>query len=246
MLRFLWQPVYVLYAFATFLASVLIAFPVFVLISLRNNKAARRLIWQIIHYWGKSWLFMIGMPVKVRGACPRTERHIIVANHISYMDAIVIFPAISSYFRPLAKKEFIRIPVLGYIYKQVALLVDRSSPHSRSKSMRLMYRTLRHEASILIFPEGTFNETGAPLKAFYDGAFRLAINTQVPILPVLFPDTQDRWHYSGWWKVTPGRNRAVYLEPVPVAGMTMEDLPLLKQRVYHAMEAAMIRLRDNR
>jgi len=246
MLRFLWQPIYVAYALGTFLASVLLAFPVFVLISIGNNKKARKAIWLIIHYWGKGWLWLIGMPLKIQGSPPRAGRYIIVANHISYLDAIVIFPAIPLYFRPLAKKEFARMPVLGYIYKQVALLVDRSSQHSRSKSMRLMYRTLRHEASILIFPEGTFNETGTPLKAFYDGAFRLAINTHVPVLPVLFPDTQDRWHYSGWWKGSPGRNRAVFLEPVPVAGMTMEDLPVLKQHVYEMMEAAMTRLRNGR
>jgi 1-acyl-sn-glycerol-3-phosphate acyltransferase len=244
MLRFLWQPLYFAFAISTFSASVLLAFPFVLLISAGKSKRSRRLIWTIAHWWGKLWLWLIGMPLKITGNYPDKGRYVIVANHISYLDAIAIFPAIPTYFRPLAKKEFARTPLLGYIYKHLALLVDRSSHHSRSKSMRLMYRTLRHEASILIFPEGTFNETGAPLKAFYDGAFRLALNTQVPVLPVLFPDTQDRWHYSGWWKVTPGRNRAVYLDPIPVAGMTLEDLPLLKQRVYEVMEAALIRLRE--
>ena len=70
--------------------------------------------------------------------------------------------------------------------------------------MRLMWRMLKKECSIIIFPEGTFNETEAPLKEFYDGAFRLAINTQTEIWPVLFPDTVDRWHFSHWWKLWPG------------------------------------------
>jgi len=227
----------------TFAVSVLIAFPFFVLISLGNNAAARRTIWTIIHYWAFGWLWISGMPLKRKGKKPPPGRYVIVLNHISYLDAIVIFPALRSYFRPLGKKEMIRIPLMGFIYKQIALLVDRSSRHSRSKSMRLMYRTVRNEADIVIFPEGTFNETGAPLKDFYDGAFRLAINAQTPILPVLLPDTEQRWHYSAWWKTSPGRNRAVYLDPVPVAGLTMDDLPALKEKVHRIMEEELIRVK---
>jgi 1-acyl-sn-glycerol-3-phosphate acyltransferase len=100
-----------------------------------------------------------------------------------------------------------------------------------------MWRSLKHEGDIVIFPEGTFNETGETLKEFYDGAFRLAINTQTPILPVVFPDTVHRWHYSGWWKLWPGRNRAVFLPEVPVEGMGLDQLPQLKATVYAAMEA---------
>ena len=118
-------------------------------------------------------------------------------------------------------------------------MVDRSSHHSRVRSMRLMWRVLKKEADILIFPEGTFNETGKPLKTFYDGAFRLAVTTQTTILPVIFPDTEDRWHYSAWWKMWPGRNRAIYLEPIKVNGMTDTQIPELKERVYRVMEAAL-------
>ena len=115
-------------------------------------------------------------------------------------------------------------------------MVDRSNAHSRAVSMRQLGNVLTNECSILIFPEGTFNETSRPLKDFYDGAFRLAITTQTPIFPILFPDTIKRWHYSAWWKLWPGRNRAVYLQPVDVTGMTIEDLPSLKSKVHSIME----------
>lgn len=233
-----------IYMLLTFTASVLIAFPFFVLISAWNNAAARKTIWTIIHYWAMGWLWISGMPLKRAGEKPPPGRYVIVLNHISYLDAIVIFPALRNYFRPLGKKEMSRIPLMGFIYKQIALLVDRSSRHSRTKSMRLMYRTLRNEADIVIFPEGTFNETGAPLKDFYDGAFRLAINAQTPILPVLLPDTEQRWHYSAWWKTSPGRNRAVYLAPVPTEGLTMNDLPELKEKVYRVMKKALVHLKQ--
>jgi 1-acyl-sn-glycerol-3-phosphate acyltransferase len=243
-MRKLVQPIYTVWALSTFVLSVLLAFPVFVLIAVGNGPKSRRAIWRIIRVWARFWLWLIGMPVRRSGPRPPEGRYVVIANHISYIDAVVIFPAIPGYFRPLGKKEFSRIPVIGFIYKQIVLMVDRSSQHSRGKSMRLMWRALRHECSIVIFPEGTFNETTAPLKEFYDGAFRLAINAQTPLLPILLPDTVTRWHYSGWWKLWPGRNRVVYLDPVPTDSLKQEDLPALKERVYKLMEAKLVELAD--
>ncbi len=232
MLRTLLQPFYTAFVAITFLVSIVVAFPVFALISLGNNIGARKLIHKLIRLWATGWLWLIGMPVKVSGNLP-DGKFIIVANHISYMDTLVIFPAVSAYFRPLGKKEISKLPIIGFIYKQVVILVDRSSQVSRAISMRLMWRVLRKEANILIFPEGTFNETDAPLKSFYDGAFRLSVNTGVPIVPLILPDTVHRWHYSGWWKLWPGKNRAIFLPAVTPQG---KDLPTLKGEVYRDME----------
>ena len=236
MLRKLLQPFYTAYVAITFLVSILTAFPFFLLISLGNNTTSRKMIYYIIRYWSQWWLWIIGMPAKGRGRRPSDERYIYVANHISYLDVLVLFPAIPGYFRPLGKKEISKIPVVGFIYKQIVIMVDRSDLHSRARSLRLLWRVLHKEGNIIIFPEGTFNETGDKLKFFYDGAFRLAINTQTKILPMVFPDTVYRWHYSGWWKFWPGINRYIYLDPIDVAGMTMTDLPVLKERVFRAME----------
>ncbi len=234
------QPFYTIYVLLTFLISLIVAFPFFLLIGSRNHATARETIWYIVHYWAIGWLFIIGMPLRISGPKPPNDKYVVVANHISYLDTIVIYAAIRRYFRTLAKKEMAHIPVFGFVYKQLAILVDRTNAHSRSKSMRLMWRVLKHECNIAIFPEGTFNETGTPLKSFYDGAFRLAITTHTPILPVIFPDTVHRWHYSAWWKIWPGRNRAVYLPPVEVEGLTMADLPMVRQKVYKLMEVALL------
>jgi 1-acyl-sn-glycerol-3-phosphate acyltransferase len=241
MFRKILQPFYTAFVLITFVVSVLVFFPVFVVIGINNNSNARKTIYRIIRFWCTGWLQLIGMPVRLTGKLPPDRRYIIVANHISYLDTLVIFAAIPGYFRALGKKEISRIPVLGFIYKQVVIMVDRNDVHSRARSMRLLWRVLHHEGHIIIFPEGTFNETGNPLKAFYDGAFRLAIKTQTPIFPIIFPDTADRWHYSAWWKLWPGRNRAVYLEPIDVSGFTIENLPALKQNIYTIMEAALVK-----
>lgn len=236
----IFQPFYSAWVIITYLVCLLGAFPVIFIIGLWDKPQARRIIWNIVHYWAKGWLVITGMPMSRIGPVPDSNKYVYVANHISYLDTVLIYAAIPYYFRTLAKKEMARIPIFGFVYKQIAVLVDRNTQEGRSKSMRLMWRVLKNECNIAVFPEGTFNETGAPLKNFYDGAFRLAINTQTPILPMIFPDTVKRWHYSTAVGIKPGRNRVVYLEPVSSQGMTMEDLPRLKQQVYDAMEAAMI------
>jgi 1-acyl-sn-glycerol-3-phosphate acyltransferase len=236
----IFQPFYSAWVVVTYIVCLLGAFPVIFIIGLWDKPHARKAIWYIVHYWAKGWLFFMGMPMKRIGNQPTDEKYVYVANHISYLDTILIYAAIPYYFRTLAKKEMARIPIFGFVYKQIAVLVDRNTSEGRSKSMRLMWRVLKNECNIAVFPEGTFNETGQPLKNFYDGAFRLAINTQTPILPMIFPDTVHRWHYSTIFGLKPGRNRVVYLDPVSAAGMNMDDLPRLKQQVYDNMEAAML------
>lgn len=240
MLRKLLQPFYTGYVVAGFLISIILAFPFFLVTGIINTPASRRCIYRFVHYWSKAWLFVIGMPITKTGAFPKGKKYVIVANHISYLDTLNIYAVIPEYFRTLARKEMVTIPVFGLVYRQLTILVDRSSHESRSKSMRLMWRQLREECHITIFPEGSFNETGNTLKAFYDGAFRLAVNTQTPILPIIFPDTEKRWHYSTRWKLSPGKNRAVFLPAVDVEG---KDIALLKEEAFAVMKEYLLKYR---
>lgn len=229
---------------AVFFVSLVIVAPVIALISIGSNRACRKVIWRVIIAWCYFFLYLTGMPPRRMGTRPERRRYVVVANHSSYLDAALLFPAVPGYFRALGKKELSKIPVFGFIYKQIVLMVDRSSKYSRAKSMKLMSRALRHECSIAVFPEGTFNEDPqVPLKEFYDGAFRLAISARTPILPVLLPDCTQRWHHSHWW-LSPGRNRIVYLPPVPVDGLMEEDVPRLKEKVFRLMEAELRKQRS--
>jgi 1-acyl-sn-glycerol-3-phosphate acyltransferase len=240
-LRKILQPFYTAFVIVTFAASILACFPLFVLVGIREGHKGRKAIYNLIRLWVHWWLWLIGMPVEVIGERPPGLRYVVVANHISYLDTLNIFPAIPGYFRPLGKKEISKIPFVGFIYRRVVIMVDRANSDSRASSMRLLWRVLHREGHIIVFPEGTFNETGNPLKEFYDGAFRLAISSQTPIFPMIMPDTVSRWHFSGWWKIWPGSNRVIYLEPEPVAGLTQADVQALKLRVYKKMETALLK-----
>jgi len=74
------------------------------------------------------------------------------------------------------------------------------------------------------------------LSQFYNGAFRLAIETQTPIKPLLFLDAYDRMHYDTVFSMNPGISRAIYLDEIPVTGLTLDDVETLKEQVYRTME----------
>jgi 1-acyl-sn-glycerol-3-phosphate acyltransferase len=144
------------------------------------------------------------------------------------------------YFRVLGKAEMAKVPVFGFLYKKTAILVDRKSMQSKTKSVLQLKSIIRKGISIVISPEGTFNTTHQPLKEFYDGAFRIAIETQTPIKPILFLDAYDRHHYNDFFSLTPGKSRIVYLQEIPVEGLTVSDVKFLKDKVYKIMEEKLI------
>jgi 1-acyl-sn-glycerol-3-phosphate acyltransferase len=134
-----------------------------------------------------------------------------------------------------------RIPLFGFIYKNAIVTVDRSNAAARANSVRVLKSVLRKDISIFMFPEGTFNETHRPLKEFYDGAFRIAIETQTPVKPILFLDAYDRLPYESLFSLNPGRSRSVFLKEISVEGLSLKDVPALKQKVHDVMEQALIR-----
>lgn len=142
--------------------------------------------------------------------------------------------------RPLGKVEMSKVPVFGFIYRNAIVTVDRSSPANRAKSLLVLKSLIKKGISVLVFPEGTFNMGTSPLKDFYDGAFRLAIETQTPIKPVLYLDAYRRMPYESLFRMSPGQNRLLYLEEINVAGYSTTDVEKLKQEVYTIMERKLI------
>ena len=167
---------------------------------------------------------------------------IFVFNHISYMDAMVILKAVRNQsIRGLGKAEIAKIPLLGFMYKNAVIMVKREDAEDRARSVADLKAAINDNISIILAPEGTFNMTPKPLTRFYDGAFRIAIQTQTPIKPLLFLDTYDRLNYNSLFSVKPGKSRVVYLDEVSVEGYTIDDVAVLRQKVYDIMEAALIR-----
>lgn len=193
---------------------------------------------RLCRLWADIWFFLIFISHKKIYEAPHDKKkaYIFVTNHISYLDSAMIPKAYRQPIRPLGKVEMSKVPVFGFIYRNAIVTVDRSSPANRAKSVLILKSLIKKGISVLVFPEGTFNMGTEPLKEFYDGAFKLAIETQTPIKPVLFLDAYRRMPYESLFLMTPGENRILYLDEIPVIGYAAADVEKLKQDVFIILE----------
>lgn len=245
MMRLLLKPLqllYVLYAFVVFVALMIPVFIWSLLVLPLGRIKSGNLIYYGCIVWADVWFFLIWIRHKniYVERLEKDQSYIFVANHISYLDSAIIPKAFRHPVRPLGKVEMSRVPIFGFIYKNVIVTVDRSNVANRTRSVQVLKSILRKGISVLVFPEGTFNLSHQPLKDFYDGAFRIAIETGTPIKPVLLLDAFSRMHYKSIFTLNPGKSRAVFLPEVSVEGLTLNDVPLLRNKVFDIMETALI------
>ena len=186
MLRIL-QLIYFLYAAILFIVLLIPVFILSVIVSFAGAVRGGNLIYNICTAWADTWFFLVGIRHTNinHKKLEKGQPYIFVANHISYLDAALVAKVIRKPIRPLGKVELGRIPLFGFIYRKAIVSVDRSSAINRGRSIDRMKAVLRKDISILVFPEGTFNETHKPLEEFYSGAFRIAIETATPIKPII-------------------------------------------------------------
>ncbi len=245
-LTHLLQLVYCIYALLVFaILTIIAAFALMLLIPFGKAKLSKRML-KVCRYWASIWYLFIGIRHKeIFEAHHNFSRpHIFVANHNSYMDIPPIVQLKHQPIRPLGKFESSKIPIFGWVYKAAVIMVDRSSPEKRAQSLRNLKAALHKRVSIFIFPEGTFSMTSEkPLKSFFNGAFKLAIEMQIPIQPLLMIDAVDRMHFDSVFSLTPGLNRVVYLKTIDVSKYTLNDIEELKEKVYTLMEEGLRRYR---
>lgn len=233
---------YTIYAFITFVATMLLIFPFAIIAGFLGRIKGGNMMIRLCMFWADIWFPIIFVWHKKIYETPHDKKksYIFVSNHISYLDAAILVKVFRQPFRPLGRAEMSKIPVFGFIYRNAIVTVDRSSVTNRANSVRVLKSLISKGISVLVFPEGTFNMTTEPLKEFFDGAFRVAIETQTPVKPILFLDAYRRMPYENLFHMTPGRSRIVYLDEIPVAGYTSKDVEKLKQQVYAMMEKKLI------
>lgn len=239
------RTLYVIYALVIFVLLMLLIAPLVLAASFFGRIRGGNMIYRLCTFWAGAWFLMVGIFHKSIYEVPhdKSRQYIFVANHISYLDAAIVVKTIRQPVRVLGKIELSKVPLFGFIYRKAIVTVDRTSAAHRAHSVRILKSVVKKGISIFMFPEGTFNESHKPLKEFFDGAFRIAIETKTPIKPVLFIDAYDRLHNRSLFTLTPGRSRSVFLDEISVEGLTMKDVPSLKRLVHDNMETALIRYR---
>jgi len=201
---------YGLYAWLVLLLVVVLVAVCLLLPGLERRRAVAR--------WGAATVFrLIGSPVEVRGRVPTNEDvAVVVANHQSYLDGIILTAVLPPQYTFLIKGEMVRVPLASFVLRRLGSeFVDRASSRQRHRSARRLVQAARAGRALAVFPEGTFD--GEPgLKPFHHGAFRAAWQAGLPIAPVVITGARDKLP-EGTWLPRPGP-LAVEFCPIVASG----------------------------
>jgi 1-acyl-sn-glycerol-3-phosphate acyltransferase len=170
--------------------------------------------------------------IHIEGPFPADPRHpyVVVANHQSLGD-IAVVSRLPWEMKWVAKAELWKLPVAGWMLRMSGdIPVRRHDPQSRTAVITKATRTLRNRCSVMFFPEGTRSKD-ARVRRFQAGAFRVAIEAGVPVLPIAVDGTSDAIPKHGWRFGERIAARVRVLEPVPTAGLSGEDAPALAEAV---------------
>ena len=213
-------------------AIVLVALPVMAAVRLFDRDPARYATGRTFRWFGgqvtrvnPAWA------VRISGEMPADPRRpfVVVSNHQSNAD-IPLISRLPWEMKWVAKKMLLDVPVLGWEMKLAGdIPVDRRNVESRAQVLVRARAALSRRCSVMFFAEGTRSRDGR-LKAFQDGAFRLAIETQTPVLPLAVDGTMNALPAQGWI-FNPATCRLHVFPPIPTLGLTVDDVADLRERV---------------
>lgn len=200
----------------------------------------------ILEFWGRMFLFLTGTKVDAEGIdrIDPSGSYVFTGNHISNLDVPVMIATLPVSVRFLAKAELFKVPVLAGGMRAIHMVeTDRGAgPATHRKINEQVSRVVEEGLSLVIYPEGTRSKD-AELKPFKKGAFRIAVDNGMPIVPVTITGSEKAWK-PGSKVVFGGRVRLVVHDPVPVNGFTTQDLDTLRDRVRHIVEESYTAIRS--
>lgn len=225
---------YIFWVFLVFTVFMLLFLPGIIIPAFFGQHAVA-----VTYFFMKAWSWVFSMLTFIRYDMVGRENivpgkaYIYVSNHTSFLDLPGIAMTIRGQFRPLAKKELLKLPVFGWITRATCVVVDRSSNESRKKSLERLKDILNMGINILVFPEGTQNRTKELLQPFKDGAFRIAADTQKPLLPMVVIGA-GKLMPPGTIRLRPGKIKIVVGPEIPVSAD--EDTRVLKEKTFTILE----------
>ena len=192
----------------------------------RNEKKGQDFFILVSKIWMRIWLFLVGCPVRITGKehFVKGKSYIITFNHNALLDVPLSAPFVPGGNKTIAKASFAKVPLFGLFYKRGAILVDRKNEQSRIRSYEEMKRVLAEGMHMSVYPEGTRNRTREPLKAFYDGAFKLATETNTTVIPCIITGTKKAMPVHKTFYLLPTKLGMHFLPPVSPEGKTAKEL----------------------
>lgn len=227
--RSLWKIGFVL----NFVLGLIILYPIFYF--LLSKKKWFPKAFQLKKFWARWILFVPGIAVKIKRETPAQTLpypSVYCANHASYLDIVLNYLAVPHYFVSMGKQELNKAPLFRIFFREMNILVDRKSNSGSHKAFIRAGQEIDKGHNVFIFPEGGISSSGKLLN-FKNGAFRLAIDKQIPIVPITYLNNWKLLQNGGFFKACgrPGISRVIVHAPIPTIGMTENDLVPLRTRV---------------
>jgi 1-acyl-sn-glycerol-3-phosphate acyltransferase len=234
-----------IYALIIFVVVLIIATTAHIIVGALTKKERTPFV---AHKWvSRPWasllfiLYGIRLRIHNRELIDQDQTYVFIGNHRSLLDIPAYAISTNHVIRFLAKAELLKFPLLGYVISKLYISVDRKDKAARAKSMDNMVKSLREGISVFICPEGTRNKTDKPLLPFHDGAFRLAILTQLPIAVLVIENSDRLLSPKDPFALRPGIMICHWCEPIQTSGLTPEDLPMLKAKAAELMQAKLVK-----
>jgi len=223
--------IYTVWALTWFLVVFLILFPFFVLFLQREQwKPAGQFLNKL---WAHIVFAACFLPTKmVYHYRPSSKKsYVYCANHSSYMDIPSLCFALPGYFMFIGKASLAKVPLFGYTFTRLHIPVNRSSAKSKLETLKRSLEAIEKGRSVAYFPEGTISKKKQPqMIDFKDGAFRVAIEKQVPIIPVTIPFNWLILPDDGSFMPRRHLMKVIIHKPISTKGMTLDDLDELKSK----------------
>jgi 1-acyl-sn-glycerol-3-phosphate acyltransferase len=206
-------------------------FPFLVLFSI-SEKTYPQFFWLARNVWANVILYGMGFVpiIKREQKLKKGQSYMLVSNHTSMLDIMMMLKVSKNPFVFIGKKELANIPLFGFFYKRVCIMVDRESSKSRTAVYRRAQKRLDQGVGICIFPEGGVPDEHILLDEFKDGAFKMAITQKIPIVPITFYDNKKRFSFT-FYSGSPGRLRGKVHKFFATDNLDETDKPKLRENV---------------
>ncbi|MEK6152785.1 lysophospholipid acyltransferase family protein [Flavobacteriaceae bacterium 3-367] len=204
----------------------------FLLLSTLSERTYPQFFWLARNLWAAPILYGMGcFPRIIREQkMVRGKSYMLVANHTSMLDIMLMLRTSKNPFVFVGKKELVKIPIFGFFYKRVCIMVDREDSRSRTGVYMRAQRRLGQGLSICIFPEGGVPEEHVLLDEFKDGAFKMTIAHGIPVVPITFYDNKKRFSFT-FFSGGPGRTRVRVHTFFKTDQLKEEDKSILREQV---------------
>lgn len=209
------------------------------LILLSFSKKTQPLALKINHFWAWGFFKMSGIPLEIKKEFEpqKHQQYILCANHFSYLD-IPSMGLLPIGFKFFGKSQLAKIPLFGLMYKKLHITVDRASMKSKIKSVEDAKNAIEDGFSLCFFPEGGIRLKKYPnMVRFKAGAFRLAAEYDIPILPVTLANNYNILRNDGKFNVNRKTCYVTIHHPVKASGKTDADIEKLEQDVFNIIQS---------